>query len=103
MHHLQEDATPLTIGSGSFGVVTKLTDKNKLSCTLAENFPKNAFSDAATKKAARQLFPEMVHADNTRLLSVENRSEVDEVTILEHVASGLEYLHDQKPPVCTSP
>ena len=28
-----------------------------------------------------------------------NRSEVDKVAILDHVASGLEYLHDQKPPV----
>ena len=30
---------------------------------------------------------------------LKNRSEVDKVTILENVASGLEYLHDQEPPV----
>lgn len=28
-----------------------------------------------------------------------NRPEIDKVTILQHVASGLEYLHDQKPPI----
>ena len=30
---------------------------------------------------------------------LENRHEVDKVTILQHVARGLEYLHDQKPPI----
>ena len=30
---------------------------------------------------------------------LENRREVDKVTILQHVARGLEYLHDQKPPI----
>ena len=30
---------------------------------------------------------------------LETRHEVDKVTILQHVARGLEYLHDQKPPI----
>ena len=30
---------------------------------------------------------------------LENRREVDKVTILQHVVRGLEYLHDQKPPI----
>ena len=137
MHDLKEDATPLTIGLGSFGVVTKLTDKNKTTVYIGRKLPENnAFSDAATKKAALQLFPEMVlqlcglrHSNIVQMQGIffsdsvsylptlvyeeltrstwitldcyllTNRSELDKVTILEHVASGLEYLHDQEPPV----
>ena len=137
MHNLKEDATPLTIGSGSFGVVKKLTDKSKTIVYIGRKLPeKNALSDAATKKATLQIFPEMVlqlcslrhpnivqmqgiffsdslsylptlvyeEVDRSTWITLDcflltNRSEVDKVTILEHVASGLEYLHDQKPPV----
>ena len=137
MHNLKEDATPLTIGSGSFGVVKKLTDKSKTTVYIGRKLPeKNALSDAATKKATLQIFPEMVlqlcslrhpnivqmqgiffsdslsylptlvyeEVDRSTWITLDcflltNRSEVDKVTILEHVASGLEYLHDQKPPV----
>ena len=126
MHDLKEDATPLTIGLGSFGVVTKLTDKNKTTVYIGRKLPENnAFSDAATKKAALQLFPEMVlqlcglrHSNIVQMQGIffsdsvsylptlvyeeltrstwitldcyllTNRSELDKVTILEHVASG---------------
>ena len=141
MHDLKEDAT---LGSGSFGVVTKLKTlkkKNKTSAStlyIGRKIPeKKALSDAVTKKATLQIFPEMVlqlcslrHTNIVQMQGIffsdsvsylptlvyeevdrstswitldcfllTNRSEVDKVTILEHVASGLEYLHNQKPPV----